>query len=382
VDAIVIALKSRTSEAGEAVEHSLGALRWLENAGCLQFFSKYCSTFDSTPRGNIGPIADALLQALGANFTIACPAFPANGRTVYQGHLFLGNTLLAESGMRYHPLTPMSDSNLVRLLQQQTRGKVGLVDYRTVSKGPAAIRKSLAALEKEDYRFAVVDALSDADLEAIGTACADLPLVTGGSGVARGLPENFRRRGLLNLNGAADALPATDGLRAVISGSCSIATQQQVAAMQGEYPSLYIDPLRLEPGVDIVDEALRWAASRIGQGPVLIYSTAGPDTIRKIQEQVGGEKAGSMVEDALARIAKGLVRCGVRQMIVAGGETSGAVAKALGVSSLRIGPEIDPGVPWTTAVTDDAEGSPIALAFKSGNFGSADFFLKAWSRLV
>jgi uncharacterized protein YgbK (DUF1537 family) len=380
VDAIVIALKSRTCPAGDAVAASLAALHWLREAGCRQFYFKYCSTFDSTPRGNIGPVAEALMQALDTDFTIACPAFPANGRTVYKGCLFVGDVSLSESGMRNHPLTPMTDANLVRVLQAQVGRRVGLVDYATVSRGDAAIRARLAALREQGNGLAVVDALSDADLDAIGAACADMPLVTGGSGLAPGLPQNFRRRGLLASNAVADALPETGGLRAVIAGSCSPATQRQVAAMRASCPSFTVDPVRLARGEDVVAAALDWAAGRIARQPVLVYATAAPEAVREVQAELGVERAGHLVETALAAIARGLVRAGVGRMIVAGGETSGAVVKALGVTGLRIGPEIDPGVPWTSTLHDDGT-RPLALALKSGNFGSDDFFLKAWDKL-
>lgn len=381
VDAVVIALKSRTNPVAEAIAESVAALRWLQTAGCRQFYFKYCSTFDSTPKGNIGPVAEALMEALATDFTIACPAFPANGRTIYKGHLFVGDLLLSDSGMRNHPLTPMTDANLIRVLQQQVHRKVGLVDAATVARGTAAISDRFAQLKREGCGFAIVDALSDADLEAIGGACADLPLVTAGSGIALGLPPNFRRSGLLHRETAADALPATGGLRAVVSGSCSIATQGQVAAMRAAHPAFNIDPLRLAQGVDVVAEALDWAAPRLPREPVLIYATAAPETVKEIQAQLGVERAGSMVEDTLAGIARGLVKLGVGQMIVAGGETSGAVVKALGIRGLLIGPEIDPGVPWTAALQDDRVGAPLALALKSGNFGTGDFFLKAWTLL-
>ncbi|MES2537841.1 MAG: 3-oxo-tetronate kinase [Pseudomonadota bacterium] len=382
VDAIVIALKSRTSPVDEAVAESLAALRWLQQAGCRQFYFKYCSTFDSTPRGNIGPVTDALMRALDTGFTIACPAFPANGRTIYKGYLFVGDELLSESGMRNHPLTPMTDASLVRVLQQQVSGKVGLAGYRVVEQGAAAITERFAALRAQGYGYAIVDAVSNRDLEAIGAACADLPLVTGGSGIALGLPENFRRLGLLARHDAADRLPATGGLRAVIAGSCSVATQKQVAVMREQAPAFHVDPLQLARGDDVVSAALDWAAAHVGRQPVLIYATATPETVRAVQAQLGVERAGSLVEEALAAIAQGLVRMGVGQLIVAGGETSGAVVKALGVSGLRIGPEIDPGVPWTAALQEQNAGAPLALALKSGNFGSPDFFIKAWSSLT
>jgi uncharacterized protein YgbK (DUF1537 family) len=381
VDAVVIALKSRTSPVDEAVKESLAALRWLQAAGCKQFFFKYCSTFDSTPKGNIGPVAEALMKALDTDFTIACPAFPANARTIYKGYLFVGDVLLSESGMKHHPLTPMTDANLVRVLQAQVKGKVGLAEYATVAKGAGAIADRFSALRAQGAAFAVVDALSDQDLHAIGEACAELPLVTGGSGIALGLPENFRRRGLLARDAAANALPASGGLRAVIAGSCSVATQKQVAKMRKQSAAFHVDPIQLSRGDDVVGAALNWAGQHIKDGPVLIYATATPEKVKEVQGQLGVERAGNLVEEALAGIAKGLVKLGVGQLIVAGGETSGAVVKALGVTGLRIGPEIDPGVPWTTALQKQAGERPLALALKSGNFGTEDFFIKAWSAL-
>jgi uncharacterized protein YgbK (DUF1537 family) len=381
VDAVVIALKSRTSPVDEAVAESLAALRWLAQAGCRQFYFKYCSTFDSTPRGNIGPVAEALMQALDTSFTICCPALPANGRTIYKGYLFVGDELLSESGMRNHPLTPMTDPSLVRVLQQQVSGKVGLVDYGMVEQGAAAIGARLAALREQGCSFAVVDAVSNRDLESIGAACADLPLVTGGSGIALGLPENFRRRGLLGQHAAAGTLPPSGGARAVIAGSCSPATQRQVALMREQAPAFHVDPLALARGTDVVAAALAWAAGHVGHAPLLVFATATPETVKAVQAELGVERAGSLVEDALAAIAQGLVALGVGQLVIAGGETSGAVVKALGVAGLRIGPEIDPGVPWTSALQGDRGSQPLALALKSGNFGSEDFFLKAWSSL-
>ena len=381
IDAVVIALKSRTSPVEEAIAESLAALRYLQQTGCQQYYFKYCSTFDSTPKGNIGPVAEALMQALGSHFTIACPAFPVNGRTIYKGHLFVGDILLSDSGMRNHPLTPMTDANLVRFLQTQIKGKAGLVDSSVVSQGVEAIKDRFEQLQKEGCNFAITDAICNDDLMAIGAACADMPLVTAGSGIALGLPQNFLKAGLLADNPTADALPATGGLRAVIAGSCSIATQGQVAAMREKHPAFNIDPFGLAQGKDVVNEALAWAKGKVEKEPVLFYATSTPETVKAVQNQLGAEKAGSLVENALATIAQGLVAMGVGRLIVAGGETSGAVVKALGVSGLRIGPEIDPGVPWTTAIMQNSGECPIALALKSGNFGTEDFFLKAWDRL-
>jgi 3-dehydrotetronate 4-kinase len=380
IDAVVIALKSRTAPVAEAIRESLAALRYLQAGGCRQFYFKYCSTFDSTPRGNIGPVAEALMDALGADFTIACPAFPANQRTIYKGYLFVGDVLLNESGMRDHPLTPMTDANLVRVLQQQTTRRVGLVDYAIVSKGAPAILERFGALRRESCGFAIVDALSNDDLMQLGAACADFALVTAGSGLALGLPQNFWTQGLLSQNVRADVLPAVEGLRAVIAGSCSTATQKQVAIMREHHPAFQVLPADLAQGKDVVGAVLEWAGSRVTKEPVLIYATATSEEVKAAQANLGVGRAGELVENALAAIAQGLVRLGVGQMIVAGGETSGAVVQALDVKGLRIGPEIDPGVPWTATLPNEG-GRPLVLALKSGNFGTPDFFLKAWSRL-
>jgi uncharacterized protein YgbK (DUF1537 family) len=379
VDAVVIALKSRTVPAPQAIEESLQALRYLQRSGCRQFYFKYCSTFDSTDAGNIGPVAEALMDALGTDFTIACPAFPENKRTIFKGYLFVGDELLSESGMRNHPLTPMTDPNLVRVLQRQSRRRVGLIDYATVAGGAEVITARIAALKREGVGMAIVDALSNEDLMKIGAALDGMPLVTAGSGIALGLPQNFRKAGLLKAETAADVLDAPQGLRAVISGSCSVATNAQVADfIAAGRPAFSIDPLKLAAGVDVVAEALAWAKPLLAEGPPLLYATAAPESVKAVQGTLGVERAGALVEEALAAIARGLVEMGVRQMLIAGGETSGAVVKALGVEGLRIGAQIDPGVPWTTTL---GRGEPLALALKSGNFGSVDFFSKAWSVL-
>jgi len=378
VDAVVIALKSRTTPPQEAVGESLAALNWLRDAGCRQFYFKYCSTFDSTDQGNIGPVTDALMDALGTDFTIACPAFPENKRTIFKGYLFVGDELLSESGMRNHPLTPMTDANLVRVLQRQTRRKVGLIGHDVVARGAAAISAHVEALKAAGVQIAIVDAVSNDDLMRIGGALDGMPLVTAGSGIALGLPQNFRKAGLLDEGAVADTLDVPQGLRAVISGSCSVATNAQVAHfIDSGRPAFAIDPLRLAQGEDLVAAALDWAEPLLADGPPLIYATASPESVKAVQSRLGAERAGQLVEHALAAIAKGLVERGVRRLLVAGGETSGAVVQALGVSGLHIGPQIDPGVPWTTTLGE----KPLALALKSGNFGTVDFFSKAWSVL-
>ena len=378
-DAIVVALKSRTIPAAEAVAQSLEAATRLTEAGARQLFFKYCSTFDSTDDGNIGPVAEALLDHLGADFAIACPAFPENKRTVYKGHLFVGDVPISESSMRDHPLTPMRDANLVRVLGRQCQGAdtVGLVPWETVVQGPEAMRAAFAGLRGAGHRLAIVDALTDDDLRDIGRASDGVALVTGGSGVGMGLPENYRAAGILPERAGAEPLPRLDGGAAVLSGSCSAATNRQVAEMAAAHPALRLDPTALAAGTQSAAEVLAWAVSRLTEGPVLVYSTAEPDSVGDAQAQIGKEKAAAIVETAFAAIAGGLVEAGVRKLIVAGGETAGAVVEALGVHTLRIGPEIDPGVPWTVRV-----GEPgMCLALKSGNFGTDDFFTKSFAML-
>lgn len=373
-DAVVVALKSRTIPASDAVRMSLDALAWLQARGARQIFFKYCSTFDSTDAGNIGPVADALRERLGAPFTIACPAFPENRRTIYLGNLFVDGVPLAESGMRHHPLTPMTDSNLVRVLGRQTPARVGLVPYAVVDGGAAAIRRAFSDLQRDGFAYAVVDALDEHHLREIGAACRDLTLITGGSGVALGLPGGLRQAGALTLDAAASTNVPVGGGSAVVAGSCSPATLGQIAAMSRTHPSRALDPLVLagDPAGAVAD-ALAWASPHIARGSVLIYASQAPEQVAQVHAALGRERAAALVETALAGITSGLAGLGVRRFVVAGGETSGAVVDALAVKALRIGAQIEPGVPWTTTIG----GPPLALALKSGNFGSPDFFTKA-----
>lgn len=376
VDALVVALKSRTIPAHDAIGQSLDALRYLQSAGAKQFIFKYCSTFDSTDDGNIGPVADALLDELGEEFTIACPAFPATGRSIYKGYLFVGDGLLSESGMENHPLTPMTDANLVRVLARQTSHKVGLVEYATVANGANAISAAFNQFRADGTRHAIVDALTDDDLHEVGAALADTKLITGGSGVAIGLAENFRKSGDLAA-GTDPQLPDVKGRAAVIAGSCSKMTRAQVAYTEKLWPTFNIDPVAIAAGDDVVAQALSWANEQPADSPVLIYSSADPKIISDIQAKYGRDAAGEMVEDVMGQIAVGLIASGVSKLVVAGGETSGAVVQALNVRALRIGPEIDPGVPWTETLG----GEPLALALKSGNFGAENFFQKSLGML-
>ncbi len=377
VDAVVVALKSRTVAPDEAIKGSLEALAWLQAQGATQFYFKYCSTFDSTPQGNIGPVTEALMDALGVDFTIATPAFPDNKRTVFKGYLFAGDVLLNESGMQNHPLTPMVDANLVRVMQAQTRRPVGLIDYAVVARGEAAIRERIGQLRAEGVGVAIVDAISNEDLHRLGPALKGMPLVTAGSGVAIGLPANFG----LAPSSQAGKLPVAAGLQAVVSGSCSLATLRQVGHFLATgRPAFAIDPLRLAAGEDVLAEVLAWAAPLLAAGPVLVYSTAEAQAVKSVQGQLGVEDAGQLVERCLASIARGLVALGVRQLVVAGGETSGACVQALGITQMQIGPQIDPGVPWCHAVSAVARGG-LHLTLKSGNFGTDDFFSKAFTAL-
>jgi len=377
-DAVVVALKSRTVAPADAVAESLAALRWLQAQGAEQIYFKYCSTFDSTPKGNIGPVAEALMDALGTDFTIATPAFPDNGRTVFKGHLFVGEGLLNESGMQNHPLTPMTDPNLVRVLQAQCQRKVGLIDHKAVAQGAAAVTARIAALRADGVGLAVVDAVTNEDLVCIGPALKALPLLTAGSGVAIGLPANWG----LTPSSQASALPPATGLQAVVSGSCSLATNRQVLAfIKAGRPAMAVDPLRIAAGIDVAAEALAWAQPLLAGGPVLVYSSADSNVVKSVQGRLGVEEAGAMVERTIAAIARGLVALGVRQLVVAGGETSGACVQALGIAQMKIGPQIDPGVPWCHAASGVAGPEGLHIALKSGNFGTDDFFTKAFNQL-
>lgn len=378
VDALVVALKSRTAPVQQAVDDSLACARALLARGARQIYFKVCSTFDSTPAGNIGPVAEALMDLTQAAVVPVTPAFPGTGRTVFNGHLFVGSDLLSDSSMRNHPLTPMKDASLPRVLQLQCRGKVGLVTHDVLRRGPQAIRARLSELEAEGIRLAVVDAICDDDLRDMGEVMAQLPLVVAGSGLAIGLPRQFG----IEPSTAAAHLPAVVGPRAIVSGSCSAASNAQVVHFIAQGGDAFaVDPLRIAAGVDIVGEALAWSASRLGDRPILFYATAEPDAVKAVQAKLGRGHAGEMIEKTLSMIALGLVERGVRQLVVAGGETSGTCVQALEIRQMRIGPQIDPGVPWCHARSDVAGPEGLLIALKSGNFGSVDFFTKAFGQL-
>ncbi|MCB8836904.1 3-oxo-tetronate kinase [Aurantimonas sp. VKM B-3413] len=370
VEAGVVALKSRTIPVADAVAKSLDALDWLAAQGCRQFLFKYCSTFDSTSEGNIGPVIDALMQRLGAETTIVCPAFPAAGRSVYQGHLFVNDRLLSESGMENHPLTPMRDADLRRLLAPQTRQGVGHVAMQTVLAGPDAIRSALGREQQSGRPVIVVDAIRDEDLFAIGTAVRDLVLVTGGSGIALGLPANL-------LDPDTLAARRTEwcgdgGLAAILSGSCSAMTRAQVRRYRADHPALEIEAARLLAGDQTAETVADWASSAASKAAPLIYSSADPAQVNAAQTRHGRERVATAIEGFFADLARKLTEAGVTRLVVAGGETSGAVVEGLGLSALQIGPEIAPGVPAVKA-----SDRPLWLTLKSGNFGGEDFFAEA-----
>ncbi|MEX5729556.1 uncharacterized protein Ga0609869_002909 [Rhodovulum iodosum] len=372
----VIALKCRTAPVAEAVASCRAALGWLRQAGAERFFWKYCSTFDSTDQGNIGPVAEALMQDLGTAQTIYCPAFPENGRAIFMGYLFVGRQPLAESPMKDHPLTPMRDSNLMRLLQPQVTRAVGLADRLTVARGAPALKAELARLADEGVAHVVVDAVADDDLAVIAEACRDMPLMTGGSAVAMPLPGLLIRAGALAPPAARPAPAALGPGAIVLSGSCSAMTRAQVALYAQSAPNFRLDPVGLAqegPGA-----ALDWLEKQSLEAAPLIYATADPEEVRAAQETLGTVRAGEVVEAALARLAVAARDRGARRFVVAGGESSGAVTQALGVTRLDIGAEIAPGVPWTYC---DSAGARLALALKSGNFGAETFFADALSRL-
>lgn len=374
-DAVVVALKSRTITAGDATAQSLAALEWLRRRGAERIYFKYCSTFDSTPLGNIGPVTEALQKALGGGIAASTPAYPRNGRTVYQGHLFVGDVLLSETGMRQHPLTPMTDANLVRVLAAQCVRSVGLVGVADLEAGAAGTREKLGRLQSAGHGHAIVDATRDEHLIVAAEAVLDLPLCAGSAGLGFGLALRLASRALPSA--CAWKLPTATGPVAWLAGSCSKTTLGQVAAVRDRVASFQIDPFELAADDGAAERTAQRAVNALGAEPVLVFASAAPAAVSAAQSELGVERAAELVEGAFRKIAVALLEAGTRRFVVAGGETSGAVVDALGVRALVFGPEIDLGVPWTLAVG----GEPIWLALKSGNFGGRDFFAKATGML-
>jgi uncharacterized protein YgbK (DUF1537 family) len=375
VEAGVIALKSRSIPVAAAVEQSLAALSWLLDQGCRQIVFKYCSTFDSTPQGNIGPVAEALADALGVKGVIACPAFPGAGRTVYQGHLFVNDRLLHESGLQNHPLNPMTDADIRRWLRLQTATEVGHVDIATVRRGVAGITAALQAQGRDARTLVIVDAITDDDLVAIGQAAAEHRLITGGSGIATGLAANFVAQGLAG--GARVGTAGVAGPEAILAGSCSGATRGQVAVHSRNHPTLAVDVAGVMDGSVTTADITSFLLAHAGKAP-LAYTSGTPEEVAAMQDRFGRERVAAALDALFAETARGLISAGIRRLVVAGGETSGAVVSALDLGALAIGAEIDPGVP----VLLSAGEQPVALALKSGNFGTPDFFNKALERLA
>lgn len=372
-EAIVVSLKSRSCAAEKAVEDSLAALAWLQQQGCERFYFKYCSTFDSTAKGNIGPVTDALLAALGETQTVISPALPVNGRTVYQGHLFVMNQLLSDSGMRHHPVTPMTDSNLLRLMEAQATGKAGLIASQTLDRGTEAVKAELRALSAESVRYVVLDALNEQHLLTQGEALREMKLVTGGSGLAIGLARQWASSGW-DREQAQSAGKPQGGNAVVISGSCSTMTNRQVARYRPQASSLAVDVERALAQRDAyAHELCDWVAEHANEALApMLYATSEPETLQRIQQQYGAQQSSEAVEQLFASVVRELQQRGWQRFIVAGGETSGVVAQTLEIDAFHIGPVISPGVPWVRSVTQ-----PVSLALKSGNFGDENFFARA-----
>lgn len=370
-EAVVISLKSRSCPVKEAVKDSLATLRWLRAQGCRQVFFKYCSTFDSTAKGNIGPVTDALLDELQCGMTVMVPALPVNGRTVYMGNLFVNGVPLNESGMRHHPVTPMLDSNLMRLTERQSRGKAENIPFPVVDSGPEAIRASLKTAQEKGIRYVVPDSVTDAHLVSLGEAVAEMPLVTGGSGLGMGIARHLRKQHHLDGRRSTDAGAPPGGKCVVMAGSASVMTNAQVARYSSVAESRKIETRRcVTDAKGYAAEIAGWVASLAPAAKApLVYSTTGPEDLGMIQRKFGAEASGLAVERFFAFLAKLLLDAGVDHFIVAGGETSGSIVKALGINAFHIGPQITPGVPWVRAVN-----RPVSLALKSGNFGNEDFF--------
>lgn len=372
-DAIVVSLKSRSCPAESAVADSLHALAWLKQQGCERFYFKYCSTFDSTAQGNIGPVTDALLAALGESQTAISPSLPVNGRTVYQGYLFVMEQLLSESGMRHHPVTPMTDSNLLRLMEAQATGRAGLVSSQTLDQGIDAVHTRMEALAKEGVRYIVFDALNEQHLLLQGEALRDMMLVTGGSGLAIGLARQWATDGWNREQAQAAGRPQ-GGRAVVLSGSCSTMTNRQVARYRQQAPAQAIDVERaMQQREAYAAELCDWVAEH-ADSPLapMLFATSEPETLQRIQQQYGAQQSSEAIEQLFARVVSQLQQRGWQRFIVAGGETSGVVAQTLGIDAFHIGPVISPGVPWVRAVTQ-----PVSLALKSGNFGDENFFARA-----
>ena len=372
-DAAVIALKTRTIPIEEAISESLKALSWLKGCGCEQFIFKYCSTFDSTKKGNIGPVTDAIMEELNTDFTIACPSFPDAGRTVYFGHMFVNGKPLNESGMENHPLTPMTDHNLVRWLDHQTKNNVGLIDFQTISKGANSVKERVESLKTNGYKYAIIDTIKNDDFDIICNGVKDLPFLTGGSGIALGLPKIYKDRGLLSASNFE--IPKNNSNAIILSGSCSVATINQINIYKENNPSLYVSPDEVMNNKNLVEKVFSWIKDNETLSP-LVYSSSDTKTVTEKQKQYGQEILADKIENFFELLSKKLVKDSFGTFISAGGETSGAIIKGLGVQELKIGEEISHGVPALWSPHSNGN-KPISVTLKSGNFGQTDFFDRA-----
>ncbi|MBA5803580.1 MULTISPECIES: 3-oxo-tetronate kinase [Rhizobium] len=377
VDAVVVSLKIRSVPASDAVTAAASAERWLRQRGAGHVLYKICSTFDSTDAGNIGPVTEALSEAAGGGSVLVTPAFPETGRTVYLGHLFVGGQPLNESPLKDHPLNPMHDANLVRVLTRQSRNAVGLIDLTAIAAGPDAVKARLDGLRTAGITTAIADAIFERDLETLGEVALKTPVSTGASGLGLGLARALVRSGRISSAGAptTDAIRPVGGLSAIVAGSCSKATLHQLDIAERSMPVLRLDPERLLAGPDEIAAAISWAGDRISAGPVVVAASAAPETVSRLQSLYGREASGHAIETATSIITAELVERGVRRLVVAGGETSGAAVDRLAIPAFLIGPEIAPGVPVLRTV-GNAQGDML-LALKSGNFGGEDFFTAA-----
>ncbi|NRP21779.1 hypothetical protein LPJGGPFB_05038 [Ensifer adhaerens] len=377
-DAIVVSFKIRSVPADEAVAAALEAYDWLREIGVEHVMYKICSTFDSTDNGNIGQVTDALRDKANAGWTLVTPAFPETKRTLYKGHLFVENSLLNESPLKNHPINPMHDPNLVRVLGKQSKDTVGLVELATIRAGDDAVIAHLRGLQQSGVRSVIADAVAESDLETLGRVAMQSAVSTGASGLGLGLARAVRQVGA---PGGADGEGAAkvDGYSAIVVGSCSARTLEQIAEAEKIMPVLRLDSDQLLGSDGDISEAIAWATARLPDGPVLIAASADPSTVGAIQQKYGWHKASQVIEAASGRLATALVDGGVRKLVVAGGETSGAVVDHLRIAGFRIGEEIAPGVPALKTIgRSDGE---LSMALKSGNFGGIDFFALALSKL-
>jgi uncharacterized protein YgbK (DUF1537 family) len=370
VDSVVFGLKTRVAPAPRAVAAFAAAADLLQRAGTRQIFFKYCATFDSTRRGNIGPCADLLMSRTGAGFTAFCPAFPEVARTVYQGHLFGGDKLISQTPKRFDPLTPMREPDLVKVLQAQTAHRVGLLPHPVLHAGAAAAGRYVESLRAAGLRYAIADAVDEDDLRRLAEATVEWKLMTGGSSVAVYYPPLWRARGWIRPEPEAASLPVPRGLSAVLAGSCADRTFEQLEHFGGRNPVLMLELARAADGHDLAAEALAWAAEKIPAGPVAIATSARPDTVAALQKRIGRRRAAALGESVLARIAAGLHRSGVRRFVIAGGETSGAVVEALGAPVLEVDRFVSPGLSRAVIPGPD----PVSLYLKSGKLGPIDMF--------